>query len=195
MTIAGVFIAATANTDADARAAAEQRAEYYRTLASELEREMLALQVSFYQERVAYEKRIEELERELSQETGKTEESDFQYVIENGAAVITGYVGLGREVMIPATLEQVPVVGISDRAFENQKTITSVTLPNGIRYVGWFAFSGCVKLQSVYLPSSLSVIEYGAFLNCPADMVVFCTAGSYAEQYAISYGLAVRNNG
>ena len=171
----------------------EQRVEYYRELAASLEQEMLELRVSFYRERVAYEERIAELEKALSQETGVALESDFRYDITKGKAVVTGYAGKGGAVTIPATLGGAEVVGVADRAFENMTTVTSVTLPEGVETLGWFAFSGCIDLQSVTLPASVTAIAYGAFLNCPSDMVILCPSDSYAEQYAISYGIAVRN--
>ena len=171
----------------------EDRTEYYRALAASLEQELLSLRVSFYQERVAYEERIAELERALSLQTGTVEESDFRYDIADGKAIVIGYVGKGGAVTIPATLGGASVVGIADRAFENRTTITSVTLPSGVESLGWFAFAGCIDLQSVHIPASVHTIAYGAFLNCPSDMVVVCPSDSYAEQYAISYGIAVRN--
>jgi hypothetical protein len=110
----------------------------------------------------------------------------------NGVTV-TGYLGAGGEVTVPATLGGLPVSAIGDRAFADRSDVTAVVLPVGISRVGWFAFSGCVSLARISLPGSITAISYGAFENCPQTLTVLCPAGSYAEQYAISYGLRVVN--
>ena len=84
------------------------------------------------------------------------------------------------------------VVAIADRAFENRTKLTSVVLPSGVETVGWFAFSGCVALSEVTIPDSVRSISYGAFLNCNASMTICCSANSYAERYAQSYGIKVK---
>ncbi len=175
--------------DEVALGAAEQRAEYYREQAAELEKENLALKATLYEERATYEARIDALEASLYPEVA---EALFEYSVSNGRATVTRYIGSGNVVVIPATLDGVPVTEIADRAFENNTTLTSVTIPDGVTHIGWFAFSGCIKLEGVTLPASLTSVEYGAFLNCPATLTVYCPADSYAERYAQSYGFAVK---
>ncbi|MBQ9784739.1 MAG: leucine-rich repeat protein [Clostridia bacterium] len=171
--------------------AAEQKATYYQEKAAALEAELLALKASFYEERVAYEQRIDALETALSA-GAEADESSFTYTVIDGRATVTGYQGRATAVVIPPTLGGAPVAVIADRAFEGNVTLTSLTVPDGVTYIGWFACSGCTALQSVSLPASLSHIEYGAFLNCPSTMTVFCPADSYAARYAESYGFAVK---
>ena len=65
-------------------------------------------------------------------------------------------------------------------------------LPDGVKEIGWFAFSGCHNLTSVTLPASVEAIAYGAFENCSKSLVFLCPEGSYAAAYARSYGFAVR---
>ena len=169
--------------------AAEQKAAYYREKAAVLEKELLELKATLYAERAEYEARIDALEAAVNADAA---EALFTYTVEGGRATVTGYLGESAVVVIPSTLGGVPVCAIADRAFENCTELTRVTVGEGIEHLGWFAFSGCIGLESVTLPASLSKIEYGAFLNCPATLVVHCPAGSYAEQYAESYGFAVR---
>lgn len=169
--------------------AAEQKAAYYQEKAAELEKELLELKATLYEERVAYEARIDALEAAVNADAA---EALFTYTIDGGRATVTGYLGDSAVVVIPSTLGGVPVCAIADHAFENCTELTRVTLGEGIETIGWFAFSGCVGLEGVTLPASLSSIEYGAFLNCPATLVFYCPAGSYAEQYAQSYGFAVK---
>ena len=56
----------------------------------------------------------------------------------------------------------IPIVAIGDNAFENNTTITSVTIPNGVTTIGDYAFGECVNLTSVTLPNTLTSIgRYG----------------------------------
>lgn len=44
--------------------------------------------------------------------------------------------------------------------------LTSVTIPDGVTYIGEGAFSGCSKLTSASIPSSVTCIGNGAFSAC-----------------------------
>lgn len=43
--------------------------------------------------------------------------------------------------------------------------LTSITIPNGVKKIGEFAFSNCYSLTSISLPNSLTNIDVGAFQN------------------------------
>lgn len=77
--------------------------------------------------------------------------------------VITAYNGVGGEVKIPTKIGDIYVTGIASNVFRNNETITSVELPEGLRFVSDNAFSGCVNLSSVKLCDSLSYIGNYAF--------------------------------
>ena len=57
------------------------------------------------------------------------------------------------------------VVTIEESAFSNS-TISSVTIPNSVKTIGNWAFSGCVNLQTVTLPASVTEIGEGVFGGC-----------------------------
>ena len=44
--------------------------------------------------------------------------------------------------------------------------IKRVVIPEGVEYIGAYAFAGCTSLEEVVLPSTLEAIEYGAFFGC-----------------------------
>ena len=111
----------------------------------------------------------------------------FHYRIEDGRVVITAYQGTARDVIIPAEIAGFPVVRIGDNAFQSTK-ITSVTLPDTVTSIGWFAFAECDALHTVTLPASVISIDYGAFDACPA-LTILCPKDSYAAQYAASFAL------
>ncbi|MBQ7336426.1 MAG: leucine-rich repeat protein [Clostridia bacterium] len=171
--------------------AAELRAAYYQQLVSNLQQEILTLKSEFERDRNEYESRIDELEASMNPAT--EEESSFQFTTADGKATITAYIGSNKEVQIPETLGGCPVTVIADRAFENHADLTSVTLPEGVTDIGWFAFSGCVSLTRVQMPKSVATISYGAFENCNSALTFLCVSDSYAEQYARSYGIGVEH--
>ena len=57
------------------------------------------------------------------------------------------------------------VVTIEENAFA-ESTISSVTIPNSVKTIGNWAFSGCVNLRTVTLPASVTEIGEGVFGGC-----------------------------
>lgn len=58
------------------------------------------------------------------------------------------------------------VTKIADRAFCNNTSITSVSIPGSITIIGNYAFGGCSYLESVTLGDGLKIIRDNAFKNC-----------------------------
>ena len=61
-------------------------------------------------------------------------------------------------------------------AFEGCSGLTSVTIPNNVKRIGWDAFSGCSGLTSVTIGSGVKYINGNAFANCPELLDVYCYA-------------------
>ena len=57
---------------------------------------------------------------------------------------------------------------ISDYAFYDCSSLTSVTIGNSVKSIGSDAFSGCRSLTSIEIPNSVKSIGKGAFENCTA---------------------------
>ena len=70
------------------------------------------------------------------------------------------------QIIIPATYEGLPVLGISPRAFLTLKTLTYVHLPEGATSIGEWAFQGCSQLRRVEIPSTVNHIGREAFDEC-----------------------------
>ena len=68
----------------------------------------------------------------------------------NATVTITGYTGLGGAVIIPNMINGYPVTSIADNAFENNTTLTSVTIPGSVTNIGQWAFGSCFSLMGIY---------------------------------------------
>ena len=58
------------------------------------------------------------------------------------------------------------VINISSVAFEGCTQLTSITIPNSVKYIGTSAFAYCTGLKSVTIPNSVSDIGAIAFAGC-----------------------------
>ena len=62
---------------------------------------------------------------------------------------ITKYTGTESTVILPSTISGWPVTKIGEDAFQDNTTITSVTIPDSVTEIGSNAFAGCTNLTSV----------------------------------------------
>ena len=88
---------------------------------------------------------------------------------DDGASyTVTGLVNPGtvEDVVIPATYRGLPVTRVGTYAFNNDYTITSVTIPEGVTTIEDQAFYYCGNLQSVSIPDSITYIGTSAFYDC-----------------------------
>jgi hypothetical protein len=76
---------------------------------------------------------------------------DFTYTINAGQVTIWGYIGTDIAVVIPATIEGLPVTAIGSRAFYSKSNLRSVTIPDSVTTIGDNAFNSCANLTSLCL--------------------------------------------
>ncbi len=95
----------------------------------------------------------------------KTGDEDYVYGWYMQSIFITGYKGPGGNVVIPGTIEGLPVTVIWDRAFAGCTNLTGVTIPDSVTYIGSYAFSDCTNLASVTVGNSVTNLA-GAFSGC-----------------------------
>jgi hypothetical protein len=110
------------------------------------------------------------------------EQNDFLFIAENGGITITGYSGSARDIVIPETINGLPVIAIGPGVFERY-SLTKVTLPNTVTVIGDRAFA-YNRLAELTLPASIVSVGYRAFssnrlanLNLPDSIT---TIGMYA---------------
>ena len=123
-----------------------------------------------------------------SENAGDIQLCEYTYRLEGKFAILTSYLGSDRDVIVPAAVDGYLVIGLGDSVFADCD-IRSVTLPKTLERMGWFTFYQCKNLEKVVLPEGLSNIGYASFDGCSSSLCLYVADGSYAEQYAISFGI------
>lgn len=83
--------------------------------------------------------------------------------------------------------EEYEITGISNRAFENCKELTGITLPQTLTYIGHSAFKGCSLLTEITLPQKVSHVGSGAFAGCTRLTTINVSEGN--EHYTSINGV------
>lgn len=124
---------------------------------------------------------------EAPEQTPQTADFEFEHSDELGGAVITKYNGTDADVTIPDTLNGEPVVAIGEEAFGDNKTITSVVIPEGVTELQTGAFLGCRSLTSVSIPSTLAIIGDRSFMDTACTEIVLSDNITYLGSSAFEY--------
>jgi len=90
---------------------------------------------------------------------------DFEYTVTNGEVTITKYIGTQSDVRIPGRIVGYPVTSIRGSVFSNRSDIISVHIPEGVQKI-YGGFASCTSLTTVSIPSSVTYIGSSAFLSC-----------------------------
>ena len=93
----------------------------------------------------------------------------YEYVMLDDETVeITGIDADGISVLwIPAMLDGFPVTSVGEGACEQNWELESLTLSEGITRIREYAFSFSYALTDLNLPETMTVLEPGAFFECP----------------------------
>ena len=90
----------------------------------------------------------------------------FLWKKDGESITITGYLGTDTDVVIPATIDGLPVTSIAKGAFSNCTKLTSITIPDSVTSISYVAFDRCTSLTHVNIPSSVTSISSDAFKGC-----------------------------
>lgn len=105
----------------------------------------------------------------FSLKTSAVGEQDFEYIIQNGDAVLTKCnTEISGDVVIPDTLGGCPVTRISLHAFYGSQKMESVKIPDSVKTIDAFAFQSCTELKSVDFGGGVTFIGEEAFRGCTA---------------------------
>lgn len=90
----------------------------------------------------------------------------FEFVSNGKGYTLVKYNQSGTECVIPSECKGKKVTAIGDNVFRNCKTLTKVTIPDGVSAIGENAFRDCEMLVQVIVPDSVKVIGDRAFSLC-----------------------------
>lgn len=93
-------------------------------------------------------------------------DKELSYTISEGSVRIDKYIGNNTNVVIPEKIKDYPVKNIAYGSFRDNKTIVSVTIQSRITQLNGYMFSGCSNLTTVKLPESLKYIYDNVFEDC-----------------------------
>lgn len=115
------------------------------------------------------------------------DESDWEYVEQNGEIYITNCSIAADEITVPDTIDGLPVVGIM--SLGNNGLATKVlNIPDTVKYISEEAFSGDI-LNTVNLGNSEAVVTNNTFKNCYSlnDITVSDTNKHYSIYDGVLY--------
>lgn len=73
---------------------------------------------------------------------------------------------------------------ITDEMFSGCESLTKINLPQNITSIGSKAFMECKKLTEITIPDNVKNINEDAFLDTSEDLIIICSMGSAAEEFA-----------
>jgi BspA type Leucine rich repeat region (6 copies) len=88
------------------------------------------------------------------------------YTTNNGSITITADNGAGGVVVIPSTIDGLPVTSIGESSFSNSPGLAGITIPNTVGSIEDDAFFFCTNLTNVTIPGSVTNIGNYAFALC-----------------------------
>lgn len=79
---------------------------------------------------------------------------------------------------VDSTFCGAPVTKILEYAFADNSSITELTLPSTIEYIGDYAFAGCIRLSKVTVLNDFCKIGEEIFLGCPSKARIYDINGN-----------------
>lgn len=122
-------------------------------------------------------------------------DGDYTYELRSdGTAEIKKYNGTETRITVPTQLGGAEVSAIGAYVYEDNKTLESVTIPDGIKSIGDRAFKNCASLREVSIGAGVGTIIQAAFENCTALTLIDIPANvKTIEQYAFTGCTALEN--
>ena len=98
------------------------------------------------------------------------------YSMTDSGSIVIGYDTLPKALVFKEEVtineKTKKVISIANKAFDNVKTLTSVTIPSTIRYLGDNAFRNCTNLSSLNLNEGVEIIGDSCFYKCAFSSII-----------------------
>ncbi|MBN2702626.1 MAG: leucine-rich repeat domain-containing protein [Pontiellaceae bacterium] len=91
---------------------------------------------------------------------------DLTYTSDGTSITITDCSTSVTNVVIPATIDDLPVTSIGDWAFHNCTSLTNLSISDSVISIGHYAFSLCTSLAGISIPDSVISLGGHAFAYC-----------------------------
>lgn len=113
----------------------------------------------------------------------RVENGILSYIIVDNSVCITGFEGTDALLVIPETIEGVPVCGIGRKAFLGNRNLQHIILPGTVEWIGDWAFCNCAQLQRIEFPCH--PVRFGKGLFAKDAKLEEITFGSDWEQMPV----------
>ena len=121
-------------------------------------------------------------------------DGDFKFTVSNNKATITKYIGSDPIVTIPSTLNNYDVLCIGCESFYDCKSLTNITIPDGVTSIGDSAFNNCTSLTNITIPNSVTSIGGWAFSNCTSLTSITIPSSVTIMDVGVFYGCSTLTN-
>ncbi|MGO9203306.1 MAG: leucine-rich repeat protein, partial [Limisphaerales bacterium] len=110
--------------------------------------------------------------------------SHAAYTTASGTIIINEYTGPGGSVIIPGTIEGLPVASVADAAFQGCTSLINVTIPGSVTSIGGGAFSDCTNLTGVYFQGNAPACDPLAFWGDSATVYYLAGTTGWSPTFA-----------
>lgn len=100
-----------------------------------------------------------------------------------------------KDLVIPSTYKDLPVIGIAREAFKDCKYLKSVVIPSSVTSISYYgydwevgSFQGCTGLEKVVLSDGLERLQYAAFRDCTSLKSIVIPGSVKEFGYSTFYG-------
>lgn len=105
---------------------------------------------------------------------------------------------LSGDIVIPPSVvidgKKWTVVGLGTNLFAGNEDITSVEIPDTVRYIAPFCFDGCVNARSIEIPDSVWFIGKAAFQLCSSlEWIDLPDSLEVLEGFAFNHCVSIKN--
>lgn len=109
--------------------------------------------------------------------------SASSYTLSSNGAILLSWTGNESSLDFTQDSKLKSLTGIGYDAFRNNKNLTSVVFPEGLKTVGSNCLGGCTSLTRLSLPSTMTYISSEAFSGCTALAQISCNVADLSKLY------------